>query len=170
MHVLLLVFAWQLYIWLIIRKRTENPAGVCRTKTWRRRDCLCCNCQGRERAEMEVSTVFFRHNFPRICSALLLDPNQKQAKRNRAKYGVEEMCRDLWNWAGKNPYGYGSSDESSNWSPMWKWQLSNNFYTHTHIYIYSVIIEEEKHSTLLLTLLQVCMDPLYRGRVGGSDD
>lgn len=29
---------------------------------------------------------------------------------NRAKYGVEEMCRDLWNWASKNPNGYGSSD------------------------------------------------------------
>ncbi|KAG1354576.1 bifunctional UDP-glucose 4-epimerase and UDP-xylose 4-epimerase 1 [Cocos nucifera] len=24
----------------------------------------------------------------------------------RAKYGVEEMCRDQWNWASKNPYGY----------------------------------------------------------------
>jgi hypothetical protein len=35
-------------------------------------------------------------------------------KRNRAKYGVEEMCRDLWNWASKNPCGYGSSDESNN--------------------------------------------------------
>ena len=28
----------------------------------------------------------------------------------RYKYGVEEMCRDLWNWASKNPYGYGSTD------------------------------------------------------------
>jgi UDP-glucose 4-epimerase len=24
----------------------------------------------------------------------------------RAKYGVDEMCRDLWNWATNNPYGY----------------------------------------------------------------
>lgn len=24
----------------------------------------------------------------------------------RAKYGIEEMCRDQWNWAKKNPYGY----------------------------------------------------------------
>ncbi|KAJ4777064.1 UDP-glucose 4-epimerase [Rhynchospora pubera] len=23
-----------------------------------------------------------------------------------AKYGIEEMCRDQWNWASKNPYGY----------------------------------------------------------------
>ncbi|KAG0498568.1 hypothetical protein HPP92_002869 [Vanilla planifolia] len=24
----------------------------------------------------------------------------------RAKYGIKEMCRDQWNWASKNPYGY----------------------------------------------------------------
>ncbi|CAO2837751.1 unnamed protein product [Amaranthus hypochondriacus] len=28
----------------------------------------------------------------------------------RAKYGIDEMCRDQWNWASKNPYGYGSPD------------------------------------------------------------
>ncbi|KAE8671773.1 UDP-glucose 4-epimerase 1 [Hibiscus syriacus] len=28
----------------------------------------------------------------------------------RAKYGIEEMCRDQWNWASKNPYGYGSPE------------------------------------------------------------
>jgi UDP-glucose 4-epimerase len=30
----------------------------------------------------------------------------------RAKYGIEEMCRDQWNWASKNPYGYGSPDST----------------------------------------------------------
>ncbi|XP_074264995.1 UDP-glucose 4-epimerase GEPI48-like [Silene latifolia] len=29
----------------------------------------------------------------------------------KAKYGVDEMCRDQWNWASKNPYGYGSPDD-----------------------------------------------------------
>ncbi|KAL4296772.1 hypothetical protein GQ457_12G000680 [Hibiscus cannabinus] len=24
----------------------------------------------------------------------------------KAKFGIEEMCRDQWNWASKNPYGY----------------------------------------------------------------
>ncbi|KAK6158405.1 hypothetical protein DH2020_005719 [Rehmannia glutinosa] len=24
----------------------------------------------------------------------------------KAKYGIDEMCRDQWNWASKNPYGY----------------------------------------------------------------
>ncbi|XP_077243113.1 bifunctional UDP-glucose 4-epimerase and UDP-xylose 4-epimerase 1-like [Tasmannia lanceolata] len=26
----------------------------------------------------------------------------------KARYGVEEMCRDQWNWASKNPWGYQS--------------------------------------------------------------
>ncbi|KAL5552297.1 hypothetical protein UlMin_002473 [Ulmus minor] len=30
----------------------------------------------------------------------------------KAKYGIEEMCRDQWNWASKNPYGYGSADST----------------------------------------------------------
>jgi UDP-glucose 4-epimerase len=29
----------------------------------------------------------------------------------RAQYGIEEMCRDQWNWAKKNPYGYCSTAE-----------------------------------------------------------
>lgn len=27
----------------------------------------------------------------------------------RAKYGVEEMCRDQWNWAKNNPFGYSNT-------------------------------------------------------------
>lgn len=30
----------------------------------------------------------------------------------RAKFGIDEMCRDQWNWASKNPFGYGSPDSS----------------------------------------------------------
>ncbi|KAL5726990.1 UDP-glucose 4-epimerase [Ranunculus cassubicifolius] len=30
----------------------------------------------------------------------------------KAKYGIGEMCRDQWNWASKNPYGYESSDSN----------------------------------------------------------
>jgi UDP-glucose 4-epimerase len=36
-------------------------------------------------------------------------PNENNLKTCRAKYGIEEMCRDLWNWASKNPYGYAGS-------------------------------------------------------------
>ncbi|XP_059276344.1 UDP-glucose 4-epimerase GEPI48-like isoform X2 [Lycium ferocissimum] len=32
----------------------------------------------------------------------------------KAKYGIEEMCRDQWNWAKKNPYGYDGTPESNN--------------------------------------------------------
>lgn len=28
---------------------------------------------------------------------------------DRPKYGIDEMCRDQWNWASNNPLGYGSS-------------------------------------------------------------
>ncbi|KAK4262903.1 hypothetical protein QN277_028396 [Acacia crassicarpa] len=30
-----------------------------------------------------------------------------------AKYGIEEMCRDQWNWASNNPYGYESQPQES---------------------------------------------------------
>ncbi|EYU23333.1 hypothetical protein MIMGU_mgv1a007907mg [Erythranthe guttata] len=36
------------------------------------------------------------------------DKAEKELKW-KAKYGVDEMCRDQWNWASKNPYGYESS-------------------------------------------------------------
>ncbi|MED6179546.1 UDP-glucose 4-epimerase [Stylosanthes scabra] len=32
----------------------------------------------------------------------------------KAKYGIDEMCRDQWNWASKNPYGYGSEESKDN--------------------------------------------------------
>ncbi|KAL8138810.1 hypothetical protein V2J09_004811 [Rumex salicifolius] len=32
----------------------------------------------------------------------------EQELKWKAKYGIEEMCRDQWNWASKNPYGYAS--------------------------------------------------------------
>lgn len=31
----------------------------------------------------------------------------------KAKYGIGEMCRDQWNWASKNPYGYESPDSTT---------------------------------------------------------
>ncbi|KAM5572143.1 UDP-glucose 4-epimerase GEPI48 [Rosa sericea] len=29
----------------------------------------------------------------------------------KAKYNIDDMCRDQWNWASKNPYGYGPQDK-----------------------------------------------------------
>ncbi|KAF7828134.1 UDP-glucose 4-epimerase GEPI48 [Senna tora] len=31
----------------------------------------------------------------------------------KAKYGIDEMCRDQWNWASKNPFGYESQPQES---------------------------------------------------------
>lgn len=31
----------------------------------------------------------------------------------KAKYGIEEMCRDQWNWASENPYGYELQDSTN---------------------------------------------------------
>ncbi|KAJ0964923.1 hypothetical protein J5N97_026061 [Dioscorea zingiberensis] len=31
----------------------------------------------------------------------------------KAKYGINEMCRDQWNWASKNPWGYGLPDSDN---------------------------------------------------------
>jgi UDP-glucose 4-epimerase len=31
----------------------------------------------------------------------------------KANFGIEEMCRDQWNWASNNPFGYGSSPNST---------------------------------------------------------
>nr|GME00506.1 UDP-glucose 4-epimerase GEPI48-like [Ipomoea batatas] len=36
----------------------------------------------------------------------------------KAKYTIEEMCRDQWNWASKNPYGYeGCAHQNNNSAP-----------------------------------------------------
>ena len=29
----------------------------------------------------------------------------------KTKYGIEEMCKDTWNWASRNPKGYEDPDE-----------------------------------------------------------
>nr|ANC33518.1 UDP-glucose 4-epimerase [Albuca bracteata] len=31
----------------------------------------------------------------------------------KAKYGIDEMCRDQWNWASKNPWGYQESESDN---------------------------------------------------------
>ncbi|KAJ1391288.1 UDP-glucose 4-epimerase [Sesbania bispinosa] len=47
--------------------------------------------------------------------AQMVYASTKKAERElkwKAKYGVAEMCRDQWNWASKNPYGYESQDST----------------------------------------------------------
>lgn len=39
------------------------------------------------------------------------DPGKAKEELNwQAEYGIEDMCRDAWNWQSKNPDGYNSSD------------------------------------------------------------
>ena len=30
---------------------------------------------------------------------------------SKAKFSIEDMCRDQWNWTNKNPYGYQSPEK-----------------------------------------------------------
>lgn len=119
---LVLCFCWSydVVLTIIMPTWTENPACICWTKAWRCRDRLRSNCQSWEGTEMEVSIRIYiyiysiSHHF--ICTVMKWNIKIiMYSLHTRAKYGVEEMCRDLWNWASKNPYGYGSPD-SSNWS------------------------------------------------------
>ncbi|MBA0679987.1 hypothetical protein Goari_011721 [Gossypium aridum] len=51
----------------------------------------------------------------RAGDAEIVYASTKKAERElnwRARYGIEEMCRDQWNWASKNPYGYGSPESN----------------------------------------------------------
>jgi UDP-glucose 4-epimerase len=39
------------------------------------------------------------------------DPGKAKEELNwQAEYGIDDMCRDAWNWQSKNPDGYNSSD------------------------------------------------------------
>ncbi|KAK2664298.1 hypothetical protein Ddye_002872 [Dipteronia dyeriana] len=48
--------------------------------------------------------------------AAIVYASTEKAKRElnwKAKYGIDEMCRDQWIWASQNPYGYGSPDSTN---------------------------------------------------------
>ncbi|XP_074571130.1 UDP-glucose 4-epimerase GEPI48-like [Curcuma longa] len=52
---------------------------------------------------------------PGDCETVYASTSKAEKELNwKAKYGIEEMCRDQWNWASKNPWGYGKPDESTN--------------------------------------------------------
>ncbi|XXG43276.1 hypothetical protein AAC387_Pa01g3347 [Persea americana] len=44
---------------------------------------------------------------PGDATAVFASTEKAQKELNwKAEYGIEEMCRDQWNWASKNPWGY----------------------------------------------------------------
>ena len=58
---------------------------------------------------------------------------------NRAKFGIEEMCRDQWTWASKNPHGYdGHSSEVT--SPSLKRTKSRQSGHFTHSFSHGKLI------------------------------
>ncbi|KAJ7974066.1 UDP-glucose 4-epimerase [Quillaja saponaria] len=47
--------------------------------------------------------------------AEILYASTEKAERElhwKARYGIDDMCRDQWNWARKNPYGYESQESA----------------------------------------------------------
>ncbi|KAF0899932.1 hypothetical protein E2562_025493 [Oryza meyeriana var. granulata] len=50
---------------------------------------------------------------PGDAEILFSSPAKAEKELNwKAKFGIEEMCRDQWNWASKNPHGYGLPDST----------------------------------------------------------
>ncbi|KAG6531118.1 UDP-glucose 4-epimerase GEPI48-like [Zingiber officinale] len=51
--------------------------------------------------------------------------------RWKAKYGIEEMCQDQWNWASKNPWGFGSPETANENQPTCRLPETTNAKHHT---------------------------------------
>ncbi|KAJ4809515.1 UDP-glucose 4-epimerase 4 [Rhynchospora pubera] len=66
-----------------------------------------------EKASDKKIPVIFGERRPGDCEILYAATTKAETQLNwKAKYGIEEMCRDQWNWACNNPYGYSSSDSN----------------------------------------------------------
>lgn len=49
---------------------------------------------------------------PGDAAEVYADPSKARAELGfETKHGIEEMCRDAWNWQSKNPYGFGEKAE-----------------------------------------------------------
>lgn len=60
-----------------------------------------------EKASGKKIPVRLAERRPGDCSEIYASTEKAQRELQwKAVYGVEEMCRDQWNWASKNPWGY----------------------------------------------------------------
>ncbi|KAF3342052.1 UDP-glucose 4-epimerase GEPI48 [Carex littledalei] len=67
-----------------------------------------------EKASGKKIPLVFGERRPGDCEVLYAATTKAETQLNwKAKYGIEEMCRDQWNWACNNPYGYGKSDSNT---------------------------------------------------------
>ncbi|CAK9229928.1 unnamed protein product [Sphagnum troendelagicum] len=70
-----------------------------------------------EKASGKKIPLRFTHRRQGDCSEVYAATEKAEKELGwRAKFGIEEMCRDQWNWASKNPYGYCPSSAESNGS------------------------------------------------------
>ncbi|KAJ7552385.1 hypothetical protein O6H91_06G053500 [Diphasiastrum complanatum] len=65
-----------------------------------------------EKASGKVIPLKVVDRRPGDCSEVYAATNKAEQELGwKARYGIEEMCRDQWNWANKNPWGYEGSLE-----------------------------------------------------------
>ncbi|CAM6010985.1 unnamed protein product [Sphagnum balticum] len=70
-----------------------------------------------EKASGKKIPLRFTDRRPGDCSEVYAATEKAEKELGwTAKLGIEEMCRDQWNWASKNPYGYQAAAASSNGS------------------------------------------------------
>ncbi|CAM6002566.1 unnamed protein product, partial [Sphagnum balticum] len=68
-----------------------------------------------EKASGKKIPLRFTDRRPGDCSEVYAATEKAEKELGwTAKLGIEEMCRDQWNWASKNPYGYQAAAASSN--------------------------------------------------------
>lgn len=64
-----------------------------------------------EKASGKKIPLRFAERRPGDCSEIYASTEKAQRELQwKAVYGVEDMCRDQWNWASKNPWGYRDPD------------------------------------------------------------
>ncbi|GMN39294.1 hypothetical protein TIFTF001_008531 [Ficus carica] len=66
---------------------------------------------GRGTSVLETVANFEKASGKRKGDASIIYASTEKAEKElgwKAKYGIEEMCRDQWKWASNNPHGYHS--------------------------------------------------------------
>ncbi|KAI7989341.1 hypothetical protein LOK49_LG13G01004 [Camellia lanceoleosa] len=67
-----------------------------------------------ENASGKIIPLTFAGRRPGDAEVVYASTDKAEHQLNwKAKYGIEEMCRDQWKWASKNPYGYESPDSTA---------------------------------------------------------
>lgn len=86
-----------------------------------------------EKASGKKIPVRFAGRRPGDCSEVYASTEKAEKELGwRAKFGIEEMCRDQWTWASKNPHGYeGHSSEVTSPSLKRTKSMQSGHFTHS---------------------------------------